>query len=114
MHAVQIMPRVTYFEQVSACAAVPSALKVISTFATRLVSSAPRRSGSAILAKLGPSEKRGKKMQGVFQLPKFTVVMWVRKTASYQAIHDELLELAAEGSIRIDRIPGHGGFSLGL
>jgi hypothetical protein len=35
-------------------------------------------------------------MQGVFQLPRFAVVVWVRKTASYPAIHDELLELAAE------------------
>jgi hypothetical protein len=33
-------------------------------------------------------------MQGVFQLPKFTV--WLRKTGSCQAAHDELLELAAE------------------
>jgi hypothetical protein len=35
-------------------------------------------------------------MQGVFQLPKFAVVVWLRKTASYQAAHDELLEVAAE------------------
>ena len=33
-------------------------------------------------------------MQGVFQLPKFAVVVWLRKTPSYQAVHDELLELA--------------------
>jgi len=30
-------------------------------------------------------------MQGVFHLPKFAVVVWVRKTASYQALRDELL-----------------------
>jgi hypothetical protein len=32
----------------------------------------------------------------MFQLPKFAVVVWLRKTASYQADHDELFELAAE------------------
>jgi len=35
-------------------------------------------------------------MPGGFQIPRFAVVVWVRKTASYPAIHDELLELAAE------------------
>jgi len=35
-------------------------------------------------------------MQGVFQLPKFAVVVWVRKTANYQATHDEILELAVQ------------------
>jgi hypothetical protein len=35
-------------------------------------------------------------MQGVFQLPRFAVVVWLCKTTSYPAIRDELLELAAE------------------
>jgi hypothetical protein len=31
----------------------------------------------------------------VFQLPKFTVVVWVRKTADYDIIRSKLLELSA-------------------
>jgi len=29
-------------------------------------------------------------------LPKFAIVVWVRKTANYQATHDEILELAVQ------------------
>jgi hypothetical protein len=43
-----------------------------------------------------PHAREGEEMRGVFQLSKFTVVVWVRKTANYQAIRDELLELAVE------------------
>ena len=32
----------------------------------------------------------------MFQLPKFAIVVWVRKTANYQATHDEILELAVQ------------------
>jgi len=35
-------------------------------------------------------------MRGAFKLPKFTVVVWVRKTDDYPTIRDELLELAQD------------------
>ena len=35
-------------------------------------------------------------MRGAFRLPKFAVVVWIRKTDDYPAIRDELLGLAAD------------------
>jgi len=41
----------------------------------------------------------------VFQLPKFAIVVWVRKTANYQATHDEIPAAARKVSARqVDRV----------
>ena len=42
------------------------------------------------------SARGGNENKGTFALPKFTVVVWVRKTDTYPAIPDELLELAED------------------
>lgn len=53
-------------------------------------------------------------MRGVFQLSKFTVVVWVRKTANYQAIRDELLELAVEDPYESTEYQGMVDFHWGF
>ena len=53
-------------------------------------------------------------MRGMFQLPNFTVVVWVQKTDAYHTIRDRLLELAEadpyESTERHGMVDFHWGF----
>jgi len=53
-------------------------------------------------------------MRGMFQLPNFTVVVWLQKTGEYDSIRDRLLELATddpyESTERHGMVDFHWGF----
>ena len=45
---------------------------------------------------------------------KFDVIVWVRKTDSFPALHNELLRRAGNEPDEVHQLRGHGRFSLGL
>ena len=53
-------------------------------------------------------------MKGVFQLPKFSVVVWVRKTADYPTIRGKLLELAVNDPYESTEYQGMVDFHWGF
>jgi hypothetical protein len=53
-------------------------------------------------------------MRGAFKLPKFTVVVWVRKTDDYPTIRDELLGLAADDPYESTEYEGMVDFHWGF
>jgi hypothetical protein len=53
-------------------------------------------------------------MRGVLQLPKFTVVVWVRKTDDYPTIRDKLIELAVDDPFESTEYQGMVDFHWGF
>ena len=53
-------------------------------------------------------------MRGIFQLPKFTITVWVRKTDEFEAIRNALISIVGEESFESTEYKGMVDFHWGV
>jgi hypothetical protein len=53
-------------------------------------------------------------VRGIFQLPKFSVIVWVRKTDEFEAIRHELISLVGDESFETTEYEGMVDFHWGF